>query len=808
MRTAFWGSAGIGVLLMGCQTAPAFAQQSAAASTPAAAQAPDIPTTPTPGSSAGAQPPADAADAPLGEIIVTAQRRPQTLQDVPVSVSVVSGAALQQSDLKTLDAVSEQLPDVKIASAGLTDEINIRGVGSGQNPGFEQSVATFVDDIYRPRSHLSEAALFDVDQVEVLKGPQTTFFGANAIAGALNITTRKPGNELEYDASTLYGVGDGEFDLEGGVTVPLTDTLSVRAAGEFSGTNGYIHDNFGGAGPHNRTELARIAVRWTPTSDFQSDLRLDYDHAHTQNALSYVTEGCPPSAPFTIEGPNTCGRYLALGGSPQTGLSYNSEAPYGYSALDYYEGAWTNALQLGEGSLTAISGYENEWYRSLSDLIPFPIAGSVAGGEGLPVTVGENYEQFSQELRYQSKTGGLFEYVFGAYVSGARLSNFNVIAFNFLPFGGFNPVGDTDADTSVAGRPADVEHDRTYSGFAATTINPAEGFRINLGLRYTSVTKSATRDVGFGTSDNANQNTYVPLSAIDQVVFASILGADLGPYPNPRRTDSKLMPSAGFQYDVAHGVMSYFTFSQGFKAGGFGATSLADEFKPETVNAYEVGLKGEFLDRHLTTNVALFRSNYSNLQESTVDFTTAGTIIDVVKNAASSRSQGVELGTEYRWSRYASVSSDLAYLDARYLSFPDATCTALGNYLSANCVQNMSGKERAYAPHVSGNVRANFNYPVRSYDIRFSPTVYFTSSFFESATADPTLEQGGYAKLDLRLSLTPESSRWEIALIGKNLTDKETANYRTPVTLASGTTAALMDPPRVVALQFSVKNAP
>ncbi|ATE65721.1 TonB-dependent receptor plug domain-containing protein [Rhizorhabdus dicambivorans] len=142
-----------------------------------------------------AVPTATPAPANDGEIIVTAQRRTQRLQDVPVAVSVVDGAALKRQNLNSLEDVATRLPDVKITTGSLVNQINIRGVGSGQNAGFEQSVATFVYGVYRSRSMSARAALFDVAQVEVLKGPQTTFFGANAIAGALNITTRKPGTE-------------------------------------------------------------------------------------------------------------------------------------------------------------------------------------------------------------------------------------------------------------------------------------------------------------------------------------------------------------------------------------------------------------------------------------------------------------------------------------------------------------------------------------------------------------------------------------------------------------------------------------
>jgi iron complex outermembrane receptor protein len=166
--------------------------------------------------------PASASD---GEIVVTAQRRSQRLQDVPVSVSVATGATLERANITNLEGVAIRTPNVRISSAPVSDFINIRGIGSSLNLGFEQSVATFVDGVYRARSRASRAALFDIEQVEVLKGPQTTFFGNNAIAGALNITTRKPSNSPQANASAFYAPATHEYTLEAGVSGPITDTL-------------------------------------------------------------------------------------------------------------------------------------------------------------------------------------------------------------------------------------------------------------------------------------------------------------------------------------------------------------------------------------------------------------------------------------------------------------------------------------------------------------------------------------------------------------------------------------------------------
>ncbi len=742
------------------------------------------------------------------EIVVTAQGREQKLQDVPVSVSVVSGDALAKSNLTSLEAVSSRLPNVKITPGPLVDQINVRGVGSGQNAGFEQSVATFLDGVYRARSRATRAALFDVDRVEILKGPQTTFFGANAIAGALNITSRKPSNTFGYNASALYAPSDGEYNLEAGVNLPVNDTLAIRLAGRLSGMDGYVKNDLTGEdGPHDRTKLGRVSIHWTPTDTFTSDFRLDGGRSRTENAYPFELLNCPAPG-LTAAATNTCARYVASkGGVVDDKLDGHTTSGDNWARYSYYEAALTNVWDLGSGSLKSVTSYFDHDFTNRIVITPFPVPGSVGGYDGLPVRNREAYNQFSQELRYASAPGGPFEYMVGGYFARSHLVNEATVGFHFLPFGAFNPLGTTNAATPITGFTNGYENDRTLSGFASATIRPTEQFRINLGARYTSIRKQATRAPVIGSAVNADPATFKPFDAITQQVFAAILGADLGPEPNPKRTDSKFMPSIGVQYDAAPGVMLYATYSQGFKAGGYSAASKVNEFGPETVDAYEAGLKGQFLDRRLTTNLAVYRSDYKNLQESTIIVSTAGTIVSLVQNAARSRSQGVELNTSYRVSSAFTLSGDVAYSDSTYSDYKAGACTIMAEATTANCSQDMSGKQRPYAPKWSGNISADIRVPIGgAYELRANPVAYFTTGFFESASADPLLRQKGNTKYDLRVGFGPTDQRWEVSVIGKNLSDEWTAGYRQAVTLAPGSLYAFPDRPRSVAIQFSVKH--
>ncbi|SCW94420.1 TonB-dependent Receptor Plug Domain [Sphingobium faniae] len=198
-----------------------------------------------------------------GDIVVTAQGRSQQLRDVPVSVSVTSGDSLAQNNIVSLQELSTRLPNIRVSAGPASNILTIRGVGSGLNMGFEQSVGTFVDGVYRGRSRSTAAALFDLDRVEVLRGPQSTFFGNNVIAGALNIASRKPSRNFGANATALYSPSDGEYSIEAGVDLPASDALSVRLAGKILGMDGYVKNiarpHYG---PRNRDGLARASLRW------------------------------------------------------------------------------------------------------------------------------------------------------------------------------------------------------------------------------------------------------------------------------------------------------------------------------------------------------------------------------------------------------------------------------------------------------------------------------------------------------------------------------------------------------------------
>jgi iron complex outermembrane recepter protein len=764
---------------------------------------------------------AEPQDSGISEVVVTAQRREQSLQDVPVAVSVVAGAQLERLNIKSLQDMTGQLANVRIATGTLTNPINIRGIGSGNNSGFEQSVATFADGVYRPRSRSTNAALLDLERVEVLKGPQTTFFGANAIAGALNITTRKPGREFEYNASALYAFDDGEYNFEGGVTLPASDTLSFRVAGRVTGMSGYVSMRDGdGYGPNEDSKLGRASMRWTPSDTYEMNLRIDAATTRTDDAVPLEALNCPPGAPYPAALPPPAGApptncALALLTNPQleSRLNFHSDSPESWFAYDFVEVALTNAWDFESGSLTAITSYFDHSADNRTQLVPLSFPRFTAGGfDPLPSEIREDYRQVSQELRFQSRTGGRLEWMAGAFFNDATWRNTSATGFFFIPFGAilsgppFNLP--TNPSQAFTGFPRIRTDDRTLSAFASATWNATDALRVNVGARYSEITKDGERSLAFGTSRNNEEGTFVPFTDPRfRGAACAILTCDGNPFVPASITDSDFMPSIGLQYDLTDEVMTYATYTSGFKAGGFSGAATANVFGPEDVDAYEVGVKGAYFDRRLVLNAGAFRMEYAGLQETAY----TQTLASIVLNAAESVSQGLELDGSWRATDNLLLRADLAYLDATYENFRNAPCTSVG-ILTRTCgtatagPQDMSGKRRGYAPEWSGSLAASMQFAVGERQLRIDPVVSFTSSFFLTAAADPLLRQGGFTKYDLRVAYGPSDLQWEVAMVGKNLGDKATTGVALEMPGSLGTTWAMPERGRAIALQFTMRN--
>ncbi|KQZ61028.1 hypothetical protein ASD67_17255 [Sphingopyxis sp. Root1497] len=758
-----------------------------------------------------------------GDIIVTAQRREQSLQDVPISIAVATGDTLRESQISDLGDLGNRVSGVKINSAGASDSLNIRGIGSGFNMGFEQAVGIFIDGVYVARSQVIRGGFLDLERIEVLKGPQSTYFGSNTIAGALSIVTKKPSQNFDGYVSALYSPSDDEYDVQAAVGGPLAEGLSMRGAFRLFGMGGYIKNTrLDNKGPNNSDMQARLALRYETPGDVDVNLRVDYakyDDKHTE--LQEITN-CPP-APGYGTGPNfdqpagTCAGILVPG--DQDGkLNYVTASGDAFFQLESVNGAFDVSVPIGGNTLTSTTGYYyHDLFRTTVSGASFALPAFNLPA-GLPLSQPEKFRSFSQELRFESDKGGFLEYMLGLYYDNSNMKGAINTGFYFSNFGALanTRAGATGAAVIPANTPVaqEVYGDQDQSNrsvFAAATVNLSEAFRVNLGARYSSIRKSAHRTTRAGRGDAIGQ-VITEFTPEQFNTWSTTVGRVGGDYRNTKRTDEKFMPSVNVQYDVNRDVMLYASFATGFKAGGWSIGQNLDEFGPENVKSYEAGLKASWFDRRLTTNITFFNSDYDDLQESTTIIDANGINQSVIANVGKARSRGIDLEVGVRPFDGFNLSANIGYLDAKYLDYKNGPCPilptdpALIAQIAPVCpVPNLGGTRKAYAPKWSGSVNANYSADLSSdLKLKLGSWMYFSSRFFQQANGDYLTSQSGYAKLDLRASIGAIDDQWELAIIAKNVTDKATGNYRGVMT-GSNAVAVRTDRSRSIAFQISTR---
>lgn len=757
------------------------------------------------------------AAAGTAEIVVTAQRRTERLQDVPVSVSVLAGETLAKQNVSSLESVSNRSSSLVIRPAPGGDQIAIRGMSSGFNPGFEQSVATFVDGIYRPRARSIYTALFDLERLEVLKGPQTTFFGANAIAGALNITTRKPKDEFGANALGYFSPDDNEFKFEAGVDVPMGENFAFRLAGRLNDMDAIAKDTRLDKRGKQKTGQLRLSAKGTLSDRISIDGRFDYARIRYSGTIAQELTRCPPP---DIAAAGQCARSLNLLGEIDNKVDRKFQSGFlDRTTSDLYEGAVTTTVDLGGADLVSTTGYQDLTlelaYPATSVPVPSPL--------GVDTTIvsnnGENFKQFSQELRLQSSGDGPLNYMVGGYYEWGKTNSYLYLGIFTAPLGSlYAPQYFTATDLMTAGTDA-TQKSETWSGFASLSYELTSQLKASVGLRYSRVKKTADRSPVVGTvAPWASGETpylrdiFTPGPIAGQVLLAPVLGVNLAPFPVQSITDDQWMPSANISYHFTPDVMTYVSYAHGFKAGGYNLFLSNDIFGPEKADAYEFGVKAAWLNRRLTTNVTFFQTEYNDLQESGNIFLESGAFIPFIGNVAKSRAKGVEFETSAVLADGFTLNASLAYLESKYRDFPNAPCSPYQAILAGQpdsgvvCPQpNLKGVTRSNAPKWSGSVSADYTREVNSsLKAGLGATAYFRSKYYLQSIPEDITSQEGFAKVDMRASLGSIDNAWELSIIGQNIFDKTTVVFGAGAPGAPGSTQFIADRGRSVGLQLRV----
>lgn len=708
------------------------------------------------------------------EVVVTAQRRTERLQDVPISAQVIGGQSLTTRSLSSLEDLTQTVPAVHVGPSGATSDMYIRGIGSGGNESFDQSVGLFIDDIYHGRSRTTQATFLDVEQIEILKGPQSTFFGNNAIAGALSIATKKPGDTFDSSVHALYGQY-GQYRMEGAIGGPIAEPLGVRVALTANGTSGWIDNVVTGRHVPDENNIgSRLTLQLRADEGLEAILKVE-GSKHRESGAAFSGQpmqivNCPPPAPITsnFAGPG-CAQYLAVGGLP-TGLGSNKTAddPGQGNDLSTSEDVVTLKYHRWDHTFTSVSGYYSYHFN-----LNF-------GNDATPLTLlttqaPEKYHQFSQEFRVASPTTQPIEYLAGAYLQTDRTlfgleNNYFFLNPTPVPFATLFPNLPLGRNITFS------QGERSYAIFGSATWKVTDALKLSGGLRGSWVDKNYRQSLFYG----AGTQDYGAFVALPAALESSsgFFGQGIPGTLSGDRSDKAWMPSARAQYKIGPQAMIYFSFARGFKAGGFNGTDTTGvaaniPFGPEHVAAYEVGLKSEWLANTVLLNLALFRSDYDDLQVSINQLPpNGGPGVLLVRNAASSRSQGVEFEGQWGVSQDVRLSVNATYLDSHYITYPNAGATIVQLFRGRQ-FQDLSGRPTEYAPHWSGSLYATYSTLVAAgYKLTVELSPYFSSSYFLHDSDDPFFEQGSYVRLDARVSLGQAEGRWAVDVIGKNLADR------------------------------------
>ncbi len=734
--------------------------------------------------------PAMAQDAPAddesanAEIIVTAQKREERLQDIPLAVSVIGGDAVANNGGITLENAQYLVPSLNFRKSGtsLNQALFLRGVGTiNFSIAAEPSVAAVLDGVVLSRAGEGFTDLFDVERIEVLRGPQGTLFGKNASAGVVSIVTKRPTADFGATVEASYFT-KSEYRGRATVNVPLAANVRSRFTGFYGNYDGNVNNLTKGSKVNGYEHYGlRGAIEADVSENIMLTLRGDYRKANDDCCAEII--GTTP----------TNAAALALANTGFIGADSRNIRQNLVTATK--EESWGISLQadiaLGEHSLTSITsyrGWDNTEIRD-GDWLDQPYVGLNQLHDNGPQTS----NTFSQELRIASPTGQFLEYVVGAYYSKAesdRTFTRNVITCSASTLAavvpGLVPCSTASGASTITTPAGTADFGSTFknvSVFGQTTLNLSDSLRLIGGLRYTHDTLDVnhirrTTLSGPGVQGNFDAGVYNNGLVATLPATGFVAGTSNGVPFTTSTSNNNLSGKAGVQADLTENNMAYASYTRGYKGPAYNifynlTTVGAGVIAPETVNAYEVGLKNTFLDGDLIVNLAAYYAKYNNYQANSPDFV-AGVRTTRLTNAGSVSTKGFELDFVATPSRNFTLSGGVAYNKARVEDFrlpPGADSTQL----------LAKGTPLANAPKWKMSLGAQYDIETSGFaNIELGSQIAMQSDQIYELSPNPAVRLGstvdGYAIVDLTAALVDPNDGWRVAFQVKNLFDKSFAS--------------------------------
>lgn len=729
---------------------------------------------PTTDAASGA--PSDTDDA-YGEILVTAQRRSESVQDVPIAISAFNGEMVESSGSTNITSLNGLAPNVVLQTQGLVANvpmISIRGMNTADpDPNADPKVSTIIDGVYIPFVSSTMLDLFDVERIEILKGPQGVLFGKNNLAGTLNVISARPTDDFGGEVRVSLG-SHGLKQFRGKVNSGrfADDALAAKIAVNFRDYDGYSRNVVTG----NRLNGANVksvrgALEYDRGGAFDSTLVVDWLKQKTTGPAPHVLDNGNPNWDLLPDEVKTDVRKSAVLFDP-------------FAHTESYGGSWNANLDVGWGTVSAVLGYRHLDYVTRGDF-----DGLITPAPQLDVTRDFSGKSKSGELRYVSPAGEPVDFVVGVYYQTDQWRQFNTVLAN-------------PTTTTLAQLHQDTE---SYAAFALVNAHPVDGLTLSIGGRYSHDSKDY--DIASQVLVNGNQISS----------FAT----------NRKAKWSEFTPRLTVNYEVAPDIMLYANYSQGYKAGGFNSRGTIPEnigpYNPERVNAFEIGAKTDLFDRLLRLNVAGFVNNYRDLQSSV---TKMGVVRpeNITTNVAAAKIYGFEIESLWRPADGFTIGANLAYLHARYTDFCADTDGVFTNGapepgqcgpavpILLNGVPNgtfavptdATGLDLANAPEWSGSLSLDYAIPTSFGEVKLHGDARYSSRFNTwGRSNDPGYYRDEVVLVNASIAIAGEDERWKVTLYGTNLTDQEVISGAT----SAGATpiSQFYQPPREFGVDLSFK---
>jgi outer membrane receptor protein involved in Fe transport len=787
----------------------------------------------------------------VDQIIVTAQKRSQSLQDVPIVVTAVSSQLLKDANVKDIKDLTVLTPGLMVTSTSseASTTARIRGVGTvGDNLGLESSVGVVIDGVYRPRNSVGFGDLGELERVEVLKGPQGTLFGKNTSAGVINIISKRPkfvfGAEGEATISNFNGYG-GSASVTGPI---IEDKLAGRLFIAERHRDGY-YTVVTGSGPRTRKDdqnqdfrSIRGQALWTPNAVFDVNFIADYTKRQENccAAVQILEAGTTQNALRALD---PVGGGVAIPVNPTARVAYSNRnttqniEDQGVSA----EANWETHF-LGNGKLTSITAYR-DWKRTGETDPDYSTVDALAYD---PAHQNAEFKQFSEELRFAGRTEKL-DWMFGAFYAQEELIQNVALRYGTqfeqyanLLFGGSlaaitgRPLG----TTFVAGQGQQDHYDQNEHNlafFTNDTLHITQKLEVTLGLRYTDESKKldtlyTNTDLGFGCSNLqarlGQSATAIATAALQCGTFQNNKFNNLPDHQSLSETETTGTLKLAYRWNKE--LLTYVSGARGYKAGGFNLDRLAcpykttlacgaslapvlnTSFKPEFIDSYEAGFKSTLFNRSLLFNATAFYQEYTGFQLNAFNG-----LVFTVTSVPTVVSKGLD--TDFVWFpiKDLSIQGGVTYADTKYpykdASVLGAPCTSIAygaaatSALPAGC-SLLPGSRLSLAPKVSASLAVTYERTiVDGLLLRGNVSAKSTSDYNTGSDLNPVKVQKGFTVVNARLGLSNPASNWSLEIWAQNLFAKDYYQVAFDATAQSRTYNAFLGAPRTFGATWRLK---